>query len=151
MNPTTFPAFDLKTWTENLNAGREAWQGGMKLFADTLLQTSQANLDLALSLREQYGRLWGQALERSQAAFGQEQAMLTQWNQALQGQSQSQMALFNKLSAEAMEAGRGFQKQAQAAGTQMAEMLSQATESAMASVEGIAAPANGTGRSRAAR
>ncbi len=150
MNPT-LPAFDLKTWTENLNAGREAWQGGMKLMADTLLQTSQANLELALGLREQYGKLLGQAMERGQAAFTQEQALFTQWSQALQSQSQTQVALLNKLGAETLEAGRGFQKQAQAAGSQWAELLSQATESTMATVEGIAAPVSGNGRARAAR
>lgn len=148
MNPMN-PTFDLKSFGESLEASREAWQGGMKLWADTLLKTSQTNLDLALSLREQYAKLLGQAMERGQAAFTQEQTLVSQWSQALQVQQQSQVELANKLNASMLETGRGFQKQAQVAGTQVAEMLSQATEATMATVEEAGVRANGTSRARA--
>ena len=35
MNPMN-PTFDLKAFGESLQAGREAWQGGMKLWSETL-------------------------------------------------------------------------------------------------------------------
>ena len=132
-----------------MQAGREAWQGGMKLWSETLLQASKTNLELALGLREQYGTLLGQAMERGQTAFTQEQALMGQWSQALQGQGQSQMELVNKMSANLLETGRGLQKQAQAAGSQVADMLNQATEATMATVEEVGARANGTTRARA--
>ncbi|HQZ71672.1 MAG: hypothetical protein ACH37Z_09950 [Anaerolineae bacterium] len=148
MNPMN-PTFDLKAFGESLQAGREAWQGGMKLWSETLLQASKTNLELALGLREQYGTLLGQAMERGQTAFTQEQALMGQWSQALQGQGQSQMELVNKMSANLLETGRGLQKQAQAAGSQVADMLNQATEATMATVEEVGARANGTTRARA--
>ena len=148
MNPMN-PTFDLKAFGESLQAGREAWQGGMKLWSETLLQASKTNLELALGLREQYGTLLGQAMERGQTAFTQEQALMGQWSQALQGQGQSQMELVNKMSANLLETGRGLQKQAQATGSQVADMLNQATEATMATVEEVGARANGTTRARA--
>ena len=148
MNPMN-PTFDLKAFGESLQAGREAWQGGMKLWSETLLQASKTNLELALGLREQYGTLLGQAMERGQTAFTQEQALMGQWSQALQGQGQSQMELVNKMSANLLETGRGLQKQAQAAGSQVADMLNQATEATMATGEEGGARANGTTRARA--
>lgn len=148
MNPMN-PTFDLKAFGESLQAGREAWQGGMKLWSETLLQASKANLELALGLREQYGTLLGQAMERGQVAFTQEQALMGQWSQALQGQGKSQMEFVNTMSANLLEAGRGIQKQAQAAGSQVADMLNQATEATMATVEEVGARANGTTRARA--
>ncbi len=148
MNPMN-TTFDLKAFGESLQASREAWQGGMKLWSETLLQASKTNLELALGLREQYGSLLGQAMERGQAAFTQEQALLGQWSQALQGQSKTQLELVNTLSAGMLETGRGFQKQAQAAGSQVADMLNQATEATMATVEEVGTRANGATRARA--
>ena len=150
MNPMN-PMFDLKSFGESLHAGREAWQGGMKLWSETLLQPSQSNVELVLNLREQYGKLLGQAMERGQVAFTQEQTLVSQWSQALQGQNQSQLEMANKLSAGMLEAGRGFQKQAQATGSQVAEMMSQATEATMATVEEAGTRANGASRARSTR
>jgi hypothetical protein len=147
MNPFE-SAFDPKTAAQNLEAAREAWQGNLKLWTETLVNSSQKNLEIAFGVREQYGQLMGQAIDRSQALVGQEQALFGQLGDLWQRQAKSQLELAGKLGAFAMETGRGFTQQAQAAQTQISELVGQATEMAVSSVEETTARANGASRAR---
>jgi len=140
--------FDPKATAQTFDAAREAWQSGLTMWSENLVQTSQKNLDMALSLREQYGKLFGQAMDRSQAIAGQEQALFGQLSELVQHQTKTQMEMASKLSGSLMEAGRGWQQQAQAAQTQISELVGQTAEMAVNTVEETTARANGASRAR---
>lgn len=135
---------------DSYKAGLEQWQNAMQAWSQMLIETSQANLETWLKLREHAGALVEQGLSRSQTLYTREQEAFGRSADLWKGQVQAQMALGTQMWQALSEAGRSWtaeasrtmQAQAQAAQSQMTEMMSQASELAEA-----AGPANGA-RSR---